>query len=143
MFFTNGRKAFTLMEMMVSVLVLGVLASLALPKYTTAVEKVRSAEGFEILEALLKAQKSFFFENQTYAGPPLTNLDITIPPVANFAAPTIANPGPLGGIVAQIVRNGPSYTLRITDTGAISCTGGAAGLCARIGCPGGPPGACN
>jgi prepilin-type N-terminal cleavage/methylation domain-containing protein len=139
----NGREAFTMMEVMVSILLIGVLASLAIPKYTSSMEKVRAADGFQILGALMKAQKSYFFENQAYANPPITNLDITIPLSTNFAPPTISNPGVGGGTVAQIVRNGPSYTLLITDAGVITCTGGAAGLCARIGCPGGPPGVCN
>ena len=60
------RKGFTLIELLVVVLIMGILASVAMPQYFKSVEKARSAEGIEILSAIASAQERTYMKRGTY-----------------------------------------------------------------------------
>ena len=49
------KKGFTLIELLVVVLIIAILSSLALPKYTKAVEKARASEALIQMNALTQA----------------------------------------------------------------------------------------
>ena len=75
-----NQYAFTLIEILITVIIIGVLASIALPNFYIAVEKVKSAEGVSLLTAILSAEKRWVFDNSatTYTSA-LDNLDIGKP----------------------------------------------------------------
>ena len=56
-------KGFTLIEMLVVVLIIGILAGVALPQYTKTVEKARLAEPLTILPSLAKAVDLYLLVN--------------------------------------------------------------------------------
>ena len=56
----NG--GFTLIELLVVVLIIGILASIALPQYQKAVEKSRASEAVTILKSLRDQQELCFLE---------------------------------------------------------------------------------
>ena len=51
-----NQKGFTLIELLVVVLIIGILSSIALPQYTTAVEKARASEAWSTMKAINDAQ---------------------------------------------------------------------------------------
>ncbi len=56
---------FTLIELLVVVLIIGILASVALPQYEKAVEKSRAANAFQIIKSINDAQKIANLEKGT------------------------------------------------------------------------------
>ena len=73
-----NRQAFTLIELLVVVLIIGILASVALPQYQKAVEKSRAAEGMTIARTIATANVAYYNTNGTYSQD-LELLDIEIP----------------------------------------------------------------
>lgn len=74
------NKGFTLVELLVVVLIIGVLSAIALPQYTTAVERSRSAEALSLLTAISDAAQRYYFQHNVW---PTENqwgvLDIDVP----------------------------------------------------------------
>ncbi|WP_428897802.1 prepilin-type N-terminal cleavage/methylation domain-containing protein [Parelusimicrobium proximum] len=73
-----NRKAFTLIELLVVVLIIAVLAAVALPQYTAAVEKSRAAETLITVRAMRDAQDRYFLQHDEYATK-FAQLDIIMP----------------------------------------------------------------
>ncbi len=71
-------KGFTLIELLVVVLIIGILASVALPQYRKAVLKARAAEGITLIHSIEKAEDVYFMANGQYTTD-LEALDLNLP----------------------------------------------------------------
>ncbi len=75
-------KGFTLLELLVVVLIIGVLAAIALPQYKRAVEKSKSAEALTILKAVSGSIQRYYLTNSSFPSD-FKDLDIGIPMTGN------------------------------------------------------------
>ena len=60
------RRAFTLIELLIVVLIVGILATVALPQYTKVVEKARWTEAVSMLGSIRKACLVYYAEKGIY-----------------------------------------------------------------------------
>ena len=81
----NFKSGFTLIELLVVVLIIGILASVALPQYRTAVIKSKVAAYLPLLKSIREAQEVYWLANGEYAVD-IRELSIDIP--AHCTLPT-------------------------------------------------------
>ena len=73
----NSKKGFTLIEILVVVLIIGILAAIAVPQYQKATLKSRTIQARAILASLKEAQEAFCMTNMHYTTN-IKELDISI-----------------------------------------------------------------
>ena len=120
----KNNTGFTLTEIIAVIIIVGIIATFALPRFTGTFERMRASEAVQMLTALLEAQKVYQLENGEYADDP-DLLDVEIDRSSNFLLPpTVASPAdPVADPIASIRRiGGGGYWLEINEEGTITCT---------------------
>lgn len=88
-----ARKSsgFTLVELAVVVVIIGVLAAFAVPRFLASVERSKAAEAFNYLSSVHSSQERYHARQGTYAAV-LSSLDIEIVAPEYFTVGTIEVP---------------------------------------------------
>ncbi len=73
----RSTKGFTLIELLIVVVIIGILAAIAIPKFANTKEKAYIAGMKADLRNLVTAQEAYFADNVTYASV-LTNLNYNV-----------------------------------------------------------------
>ena len=133
--FNEGRAGFTLVELIIVVIIIGILASIAIPQFSKTMERSRIAEASAVLGALRGAQLRYKLENTDYTTSYL-KLDIDLPnydssagsPNGKFFTYNVANAAE--GITATTIATAQrksseygQYILNINDQGRLYCAG--------------------
>jgi len=61
-----NRKGFTLIELLIVVVIIGILAAIAIPKFATTKDKAKLASIKTDLRNLMTAQEAYFSDNSSY-----------------------------------------------------------------------------
>ena len=134
---TKRVSGFTIMELMIVVVIIGVLAALALPSYRIQMLKMKNQEAVRILMAVWEAQIDYKRETGSYTWDIPNDLDIDIPAPKYFFPPVpsgLRGP-PLFmklGVMASLDGN---YSLGIREDASIRCIALNPGLCQKMGFP--------
>ncbi len=84
----SNNKGFTLVELAVVVIIIGVLAAFAVPKFRDAVERSKASEAFNYLSTVRASQERYHARNSTYASD-LTKLDVSLSAPKYFSVGTV------------------------------------------------------
>ncbi len=131
----NKQKAFTLIELMITVAIVGILAGIAYPSYQDSVMKSRRADVKGVLLSLANAMERHFTETNSYEGAAVAAANTGSPGIytipdetATYYTVTIINPttansytlsaAPIGAQINDICD-----TLTLTHTGVKAVTG--------------------
>lgn len=106
----NLRKGFTLIELLVVVLIIGILASIAIPQYFKVVEKARVAEAMSLIASIKSAQERYLARGGSYTSD-FTKLDISY---ANMTAANITTKFFSAGLAAADCGSGPCFAITVT-----------------------------
>ena len=116
---SRRRTGFTLVELAVVIVIIGVLAAFGVPRFIKSVERSKAAEAFEYLASIRTSQERYQAQYGTYATN-VTDLDIESPPPKYFTVPPTFTAG--SGAGETSLQN--SWTLTLTRTGSSAGYGG-------------------
>ncbi len=65
--FHKSKKGFTLIELMIVVVIIGILAALAIPRFMRSTTKAKQSEARQLLKQIYTMQRAYRQEKDTYA----------------------------------------------------------------------------
>jgi prepilin-type N-terminal cleavage/methylation domain-containing protein len=88
---SHGKQGFTIIELLVVMIIMGVLSAIALPSMMNMTLRARQAEGQNYVGAINRAQQLYYMENGQFAN--LVDLSLGISQSVNYVYSSV----PIGG----------------------------------------------
>ncbi|NQT46031.1 MAG: type II secretion system protein [Candidatus Omnitrophica bacterium] len=109
------KRAFTLLELLIAVLIIGILAVVIMPKFDKALSRARLSEAYATIGAIKKTQEAYYLGNGFYADE-IESLDTELPAndVRKFDYGTQTGIG-LISPNGEAPGNNQIYTTMVTD----------------------------
>ncbi len=108
-----NRKGFTLIELLIVVVIIGILAAIAIPKFSNTKEKAYMAAMKSDLRNLITAEESYFADNTTYTTDKTLATGINYNESAGVTVTIAMIAGPPVGYSATSLHTGTSKTCAI------------------------------
>ena len=110
----SQRQGFTLLELLIVVIIVGILASVAIPQLSDFVEKSRGAEAVSNLDAIRIGMLAYQLENAGANPGSIGDMDVTI---GNTPDWTFATTGGVGTATkARNPNSGETFTMDVNGT---------------------------
>ena len=111
------KKGFTLLELMIVVIIVGILASLAVPRFIAATRKAKEAEARNLLGVIRTSQIRYYLENRQNYSTDITLLDCDLTLSQYYVYSAID----AGGSIGQAAATGTDVSnFRIDIDGVIT-----------------------
>ena len=122
------RRGFTLIELLMVVVIIGLLASLAIPRFSDTKDRARLSAMKSDLRNLISAQEAYLMDHQVYASDPnaldfqgSANVTITLASSTGFTASWSASAESNGGALRCKIGLGADSTHSGGGDGQIMC----------------------
>ena len=104
----HNRKGFTLIELMIVVVIIGILAALAIPRFMQTSGKAKKSEAKTVLKQLYQLERAYFQEHDAYVAGLTT---------AALAASALSfdDPGADARYIYSVVAAGATFTATATE----------------------------
>jgi prepilin-type N-terminal cleavage/methylation domain-containing protein len=127
-------KGFTLIELVIVIVIIGILSAISVPLYKNYTRKAMAAEGKALVGAVSSAEKAYLIEKATYLGVASTGYNSTLDIDARgnkyfttysvtaggntaFTIQTIATGADAAGITVQLIQPSATTGATITEYG--------------------------
>jgi prepilin-type N-terminal cleavage/methylation domain-containing protein len=120
----SNRKGFTLIELLIVVVIIGILAAIAIPKFANTKEKAYVASMKSDLRNLMTAEEGYFADFQAYG----TEADVNFTATNGVTVSAAPAGGGVPGYTANASHNQTTRTCAVTvgdgtaTDGVIVCT---------------------
>ncbi|MDP2960340.1 MAG: type II secretion system protein [candidate division Zixibacteria bacterium] len=127
----DREKGFTLIELMIVVVIIGILAAMAIPKFMLSTNRAKQSEAKQLLKQIYAMQHAYRQEYNTYPSYPLTtpgtaaawaDIGVEFQQGARYSYVCIGGANAFTATATANLDDDPAIdTWTVSDSGTISC----------------------
>ena len=119
----TAERGYSLIEMVVAIMVVGVLISMGVPRFSRSMEQARANVAGANLQAIWSAQRLYWLENRTYAADLATLQSLTTPNFSPLIDPSLVTAVTPYSYVVTSPDNGNTFTATATRANSSGWSG--------------------